>query len=78
MKARLLTVLLLGFIATTLGCASLNSCNGDWYERGWSDGLYGASPRAGRYAERCPGVNAREYNRGWRDGDAARPLVGWM
>ena len=60
------------------GCASTGDCSGDWYGHGWSDGRYGTFAQADLYARHCPGIDADAYNRGWRDGSAARPTVGGL
>ena len=68
----------LGFALAAGGCATTADCGGDWYGHGWSDGRYGAFAQADLYARRCPAVDAAEYNRGWRDGNSARPSLGGM
>ena len=80
MYARLLSAafgMLLGALVVA-GCASTMDCSGDWYARGWSDGRFGAFAQADLYARRCPGIDADAYNKGWRDGNAARPSLGGM
>jgi hypothetical protein len=75
-----LSAALLAFVAAlcVVGCASSADCGGDWYSQGWSDGRYGAFAQADLYARRCPVVDADAYNRGWRDGNAARPTIGGL
>ncbi len=71
-------LLALGCALAIGGCATAADCGGDWYAHGWRDGRYGAFAQAELYARRCPGVDASEYNRGWRDGAAERPTLGGM
>ena len=66
------------FLLAIAGCASTADCTSDWYTKGWTDGRYGSFAQADLYAKRCPGVDAEAYNRGWRDGNSARPSLGGM
>ena len=68
----------LAAVLLAAGCASTADCTGDWYGHGWSDGRYGTFAQADLYARRCPEVDADAYNRGWRDGNAARPTIGGL
>jgi len=67
-----------GIAALAAGCATTADCSSDWYSKGWSDGRFGAFAQADLYAKRCPGVDTDAYNRGWREGNAARPALGGM
>jgi hypothetical protein len=72
------TFLLLGAALLVSGCASSVNCPEDWYARGWSDGRFGALAQGNRYAGRCTGADVAAYDRGWRDGQAAKPTLGGM
>lgn len=76
-RAALLSV---AFALAASGCATSTTadCGEDWYTHGWRDGRYGAFAQAELYARRCAAVDATEYNRGWRDGNSARPGLGGM